>query len=138
MVKKERYFRNKFGPLNGEGRLRAGWKRRYFILADSDFLYYENAKLRNHKGTIPLLGTLIRFLPSAEARKEVKRENVIKVYHPKREYYLRTETVEEAIDWLYALKRASLCGKAKNAKTWIVDKNKQGCITSIAEAVSDL
>jgi len=36
------------------GKWNASWKRRFFVLVDSDFIYYEDAKQAKRKGSIDI------------------------------------------------------------------------------------
>ena len=91
----------KEGWMTKQGGLIKSWKKRWFVLHDTDLDYFikPNGK---QQGTIPIHDAKV-IQPSPECKKQPSFKIVIPGV---RVYYIQTNTTEEVQDWIAALEKA--------------------------------
>ncbi|KAG2382779.1 hypothetical protein C9374_004746 [Naegleria lovaniensis] len=114
---------NKYGWLTKQGGSYKSWKERFCVLKGTNLYYFADPNDSEPKGKVNLKGQMIRHLTPQEAYTEIQKDNVIKIYTSQRTWYFFADTMQDAVEWSIALRKAALLYRGR---TWIVDDKLDG------------
>ncbi|RKP25832.1 hypothetical protein SYNPS1DRAFT_28443 [Syncephalis pseudoplumigaleata] len=88
------------GYLMKRGELRKTWKKRWFVLRQSELVYYKDQKEYKLLGIIPLDSILACAEVQRTKKRKSKRANVFGIVTTKRKFYFSAPSPEDMLSWL--------------------------------------
>ncbi|KAI8053203.1 hypothetical protein BDF22DRAFT_743126 [Syncephalis plumigaleata] len=98
------------GYLMKRGELRKTWKKRWFVLRQSELVYYKDQKEYKLLSIIPLDSILACAEVQRTKKRKSKRANVFGIVTTKRKFYFSAPSPEDMLTWLRLIRdtRANL------------------------------